>query len=136
MQFTKADSLLAHPWAVMHVARTNLDFDEDVPSIGISDDTETSSFTRKLSEGRKLYRVAGEVWRAEWVEPGARSTRIRGDEPQPPIPFVVNAAGKKQIAKSLIDSGSVVMVQTRTNTRSHRPSRRIIGVVHGEKRAV
>ena len=59
--------------AVMQVTRTNLDFDEDVPSIGISDDTETSSFTRKLSEARKLYRVAGEVWRAEWVEPGARS---------------------------------------------------------------
>jgi hypothetical protein len=91
--------------AVMHVTRPNLDFDEDVPTIGISDDTETSSFTRKLSEGRKLYRVAGEVWRAEWVEPGARSIRIRGDEPDPPISFVVDAAGKKQIAKSLTDSG-------------------------------
>jgi hypothetical protein len=91
--------------AVTHITRTNLDFDEDVPSIGISDDTETSSFTRKLSKGRKLYRVAGEVWRAEWVEPGARSTRIRGDEPDPPISFVVDAAGKKQIAKSLTDSG-------------------------------
>ena len=91
--------------AVMQVTRTNLDFDEDVPSIGISDDTETSSFTRKLSEARKLYRVAGEVWRAEWVEPGARSTRIRGDEPDPPISFVVDAAGKKQNAKRLIDSG-------------------------------
>ena len=98
-----------HPFgesmAVMRVTRTNLDFDEDVPSIGISDDTETSSFTRKLSEGRKLYRVAGEVWRAEWVEPGPRSTRIRGDEPDPPISFVVDASGKRQIAKSLTDSG-------------------------------
>jgi len=98
-----------HPFgesmAVMHLTRTNLDFDEDVPSIGISDDTETSSFTRKLSEGRKLYRVAGEVWRAEWVEPGARSTRIRGDEPDPPISFLVDAEGNKQIAKGLIDSG-------------------------------
>jgi hypothetical protein len=59
--------------AVLQVTRTNLDFDEDVPRIGISDDSATSSFTRKLSEKRKLYRVAGEVWRAEWVEPGARS---------------------------------------------------------------
>ena len=63
--------------AVLHVMRTNLDFDEDVPRIGISDESTTSSFTRKLSEGRKLYRVAGEVWRNEWVEPAARSTRIR-----------------------------------------------------------
>jgi hypothetical protein len=91
--------------AVLQVTRTNLDFDEDVPCIGISDDAVTSSFTSKLSGKRKLYRVAGEVWRAEWVEPGARSTRIRGDEPHPPISFVVDAAGKKQIAKSLIDTG-------------------------------
>jgi hypothetical protein len=91
--------------AVMQVTRTNLDFDEDVPRIGISDDTATSSFRRKLSEKRKLYRVVGEVWRAEWVEPGARSTRIRDDEPHPPISFVVDAAGKKQTAKSVIGSG-------------------------------
>ena len=90
---------------VMHVTRTNLDFDEDVPHIEVADETATSSFTRKLSEKRKLYRVAGEVWRAEWVEPGPRSTRIRGDELRPPISFVVDAAGKKQTAKSLIDSG-------------------------------
>jgi len=91
--------------AVLHVTRTNLDFDEDVPRIGISDETESSSFTRKVSGTRKLYRVAGEVWRDEWIEPGARSTRIRRDEPDPPVAFVVDAAGKKQIAKSLIDSG-------------------------------
>jgi len=91
--------------AVLRVTRTNLDFDEDVPRIGISDDTATSSFTRKLSEERKLYRVAGEVWRAEWIEPGKRSPRIRGDEPASPISFVVDAAGKKQNAKSLIGSG-------------------------------
>jgi hypothetical protein len=98
-----------HPFgesmAVLHVTRTDVDFDEDVPRIGISDDVATSSFTRKLSEKRKLHRVAGEVWRAEWVEPAARSVRIRGDEPRPPISFVVDAAGKKQIAKSLVDSG-------------------------------
>ena len=91
--------------AVMHVTRTNIDFEEDVPEIGISDESATSSFTRKVSEARKLYRVVGEVWRNEWVEPGARSTRIRGDDPEPSIAFVVDAAGKKQIATSLIDSG-------------------------------
>ena len=92
--------------AVMHVTRPNLDFDEDVPHVEISDAMATSSFTRKVSEERKLYRVVGGVWRDEWVEPGARSTRIRHDEPQPPIAFVVDAAGKKQTAKSLIESGT------------------------------
>ncbi len=91
--------------AVMHLTRPNLDFDEDVPRIEISDEVATSSFTRQVSEARKLYRVSGEVWRNEWVEPGARSTRIRGDEPEPAIAFVVDAAGKKQKAKSLINSG-------------------------------
>ena len=91
--------------AVMQVTRTNLDFDEDVPRIGISDEAETSSFRRKVSETRKLYRVVGEVWRDEWIEPSARSVRICRDEPHPPVAFVVDAAGKKQTAKSLIESG-------------------------------
>jgi hypothetical protein len=91
--------------AVMHLTRPNLDFDEDVPQIGISDETASSSFTRRVSDKRKLYRVVGEVWRNEWVEPGARSTRIRGDEPQLPISFVVDAAGKMRPAKNLVGSG-------------------------------
>jgi|SRR5579859_1207096 len=90
---------------VAHLTRTNLDFEDDVPRIGISDETEIASFTRRLSEKRKIYRVTGELWRAEWVEPGARSTRIRGDEPDSPISFVVDAAGTKQMAKTLIGSG-------------------------------
>jgi hypothetical protein len=91
--------------AVLHVARTNLDFDEDVPQIEAGDDAVTSSFTRKISEKRKLYRVVGEVWRDEWVEPGTGSTRIRRDEPHPPIAFLIDAAGKKQTADRLVDSG-------------------------------
>jgi hypothetical protein len=91
--------------SVVHVTRPNLDFDEDVPKIGVSGEAAISSFTRKISERRKLYRVVGEVWRNEWVAPGARSTRIRRDDPHPPVAFVVDAADKKQTAKSLIDSG-------------------------------
>lgn len=91
--------------AVFHVARTNLDFDEDVPQIGIGDQSVTSSFTRKISEKRKLYRVIGETWRNEWVEPGGRSTRVRRDKTHPPIAFVVDAAGKKKTAERLVDSG-------------------------------
>ena len=97
--------LFGNSMAVMHLTRTNLDFEEDVPRIGISDETESSSFTRNVSETRKVYRIVGKVWRDEWVEPGARSTRIRRDEADPPIAFVVDGAGKKQKAKSLVDSG-------------------------------
>jgi hypothetical protein len=90
---------------VLHLTRPNLDFGEDVPSIGISDEFSSSSFTRKISEKRKVYRVVGEAWRNEWIEPGVRSTRIRRDKPHPPTAFVVDAAGKRQTAKSLINSG-------------------------------
>ena len=86
-------------------ARTNLDFDGDVPQIGVGDESVTSSFTRKVSEKRRLHRVVGEVWRDEWVEPGTRSTRIRRDAPHPPIAFLIDAAGKKQTAGKLVDSG-------------------------------
>ena len=91
--------------AVMHVTRTNLDFGEDVPRIGISDDVETSSFTRPLSQSRRLYRITGEVWRAEWVEPSRKSIRIRDDEPEPPIAFTVDASGRKESAKNLVGGG-------------------------------
>lgn len=90
--------------AVVHVTRPDVDFDEDVPRIGTSDDMATSTFTRKLSTGRKLYRVLGEVWRNEWVEPGTRSARIRGDEADP-ISFIVDGGDRKEIAKNLIDGG-------------------------------
>lgn len=91
--------------AVMHVARTNLDFEEDVPRIGISDEAVTSSFTRKLSEARELYRVEGELWRDEWVEPGPSSIRIRRDESDQPVAFIVDAGGKKEIAPKLKGGG-------------------------------
>jgi hypothetical protein len=91
--------------AVMHLTRPNLDFEEDVPRIGISDEVATSSVTRKVSNKRKMYRVLGEVWRAEWVEPGKKSTRIRRDEPDSQIVFVVDAAGKTEPAKKLIGGG-------------------------------
>jgi hypothetical protein len=91
--------------AVLHITRPNLDFEEDVPTVGIEDDIASSSFTRKVSEARKVYRVVGEMWRDEWVEPGTTSTRIRGDKPDPPIAFIVDAAGKKEPSESLIESG-------------------------------
>ena len=91
--------------AVVHVTRPNLDYEEDVPNIGISDEMETSSFRGKVSEGRKLYRVLGELWRDEWVEPGTKSPRIRRDEPDTPITFIVDAAAKRQAANSLKNSG-------------------------------
>lgn len=91
--------------AVMHVTRPDVDFDEDVPRIGLSDEMATSTFTGNVSRQRKLYRVSGEVWRDEWVEPGALSIRVRRDEPNSPISFIVDGAQRTETAKNLEDSG-------------------------------
>lgn len=91
--------------AVVHMTQPNLDFGEDVPQIGSSDEMASSTFTRKLSQGRKLFRVVGEVWRDEWIEPGARSIRIRRDKSDSVISFTVDAAGEKQTAEILKESG-------------------------------
>ncbi|MBF8999895.1 hypothetical protein [Vibrio nitrifigilis] len=96
--------------AVFHVARTDVDETDDVPEIsGIPTDENThgESWEREF-EGRKLYRVSGELWRNEVILPGAISPKVRGDETQPTTFFVVDAEGNKSCGRDLIDSGKWV----------------------------
>lgn len=96
--------------AVFHVARTDVDETDDVPDIsGIPTDENThgESWEREF-EGRKLYRVSGELWRNEVILPGAISPKVRGDQTQPTTFFVVDAEGSKSCGRDLIDSGKWV----------------------------
>jgi len=43
--------------------------------------------------------------RGHWLDMLGGDEGIRRDKPQPPIAFIVDAAGKKQTAKTLIDRG-------------------------------
>lgn len=88
--------------AIFHAWRTDVDSDEDVPVFGPEDDTNTAgrSSTYKR-EGDKYYRIDGELWREEWIEPAARSERVRGDDPVEQIFYTVDAAGVKKAGTEL-----------------------------------
>jgi len=93
--------------AVFHVERTDVDGQEDVPSLRVppSDENVRSTSWITKSKERKLFRVSGELWRSEWVELGANSPRVRDDHIPPTSFFVVDAAGKRENATALLHSG-------------------------------
>ncbi|NDY71838.1 hypothetical protein DO021_01655 [Desulfobacter hydrogenophilus] len=93
--------------AVFHVSRTDVDESDDVPDIsGIPTDENTNGESwEKEFEGRKLYRISGELWRNEILMPGASSPKVRGDETDPTVFFIVDAEGNKSCGRDLIDSG-------------------------------
>lgn len=92
--------------AVFHAARTDVDPEEDVPTLGPpSDDNIRSSSWTKTDSGRKLHRISGELWRREWVEPALRSPRVRGDRASSTVSFVIDAAGAREIADALKEEG-------------------------------
>ena len=67
--------------AVFHVARTDVDPEEDVPSFDFpQDDVVKSESWTVEHEGEKLYRIEGELWRSEWVDPAFSSPLVRRDE--------------------------------------------------------
>ncbi len=92
---------------VSHVARTDVDETDDVPDIsGIptDDNTKGESWEREF-EGRKLYRVLGELWRNEIIESGKQSPKVRGDKIASTIYFIIDADGSKVCGRDLIDVG-------------------------------
>jgi len=79
----------------MHVGRKNFDMGEDVPQYGEPGEDEFAHESGELEDkGKKLFRVVGEMWRNEWIDPGEVSTRIRGDRIESNVRFVVDGSGK------------------------------------------
>jgi len=89
---------------VMHIARKNIDYQEDVPRIGPSDDVVTDSWTVER-KGEKLVRVLGELWRDEWVEPAKHSPRVREDELPSSTFFVTDPEGTRTSGDDLEGTG-------------------------------
>lgn len=92
--------------AVFHVFRTDIDPEVDVPSLCFptDEDVVSESWTTQ-HQGRKLYRMQGELWRNEWIEPAEHSPRVRGDEHSSSVFFITNASGKKESRESLVGGG-------------------------------
>ena len=91
---------------VMHVSRTDVNPEDDVPVLGAPTDAnvQSSSWTRKF-RGRKLYRIWGQLWRTEWLEPASQSPIVRGDKLPASVSFIIDAEGKRATADELVESG-------------------------------
>lgn len=88
--------------AVFHIGRNDVDTGADVPVFGDPSDDNTSSRSwSKGFSGRKVFRVSGELWRNEWIEPGPASPRVRGDKMPSTLSYVVDAAGTREQAGAL-----------------------------------
>ena len=100
-----------HPFgekmAVFHVARTDIEEGDDVPDIsGMPTDENTKGdYWEREFEGRKLYRIMGELWRNEIIEPGKTSPRVRGDKVASTEFYIIDAEGTKVCGNELINSG-------------------------------
>jgi hypothetical protein len=93
--------------AVFHVARTDVEESDDIPdisSIPTDDNTKSETWERKF-EGKKLYRVMGDLWRNDWIEPGKISPKVRGDKLASTVFFTIDAEGSKVNGDDLVHSG-------------------------------
>ena len=92
--------------AVFHGARTDVDREEDVPVLGPAETAETAFRSWTVGNpGDKLYRIHGELWRTEWIEPAERSERVLGDEGPASVFFTVDAEGRKESRDTLREGG-------------------------------
>lgn len=89
-------------FAVFTVSRTDVDPNEDVPRPGRETDENVKSTQREGKRvGRTLYRVIGELWRDETIEPADFSPRIRGDKVPTGVHYVVDASGTRAPSEEL-----------------------------------
>ena len=80
--------------AIFHISREETDGHRDVPVLERPNDQNIRTSTREFeSSGRKLYRVSGELWRKEVIQPGSTSPIIRGDQMPSAEAFIVDAEG-------------------------------------------
>ena len=91
---------------VTHVSRTDVNPEDDVPVLGLPTDAnlQSSSWTGQF-RGRKLYRILGELWRTEWLEPASQSPIVRGDKLPASVSFIIDAEGKRATTDALVESG-------------------------------
>ncbi len=89
--------------SVLHFARTDVDPEEDAPTMGLPSDgnVRSDSWVERF-EGRKLHRVFGQLWKNEWVEPAADSPIVRRDRVAASTFFIVDTAGKREAGDSLV----------------------------------
>ena len=93
--------------AVIHVARSDVDPEEDVPVFlqPPTDDRVASRSWTVERIGEKLYRIEGQLWRTEWIRPSSLSPLVRGDEAPPRVFFITDAEGNQENSETLVEGG-------------------------------
>jgi len=96
-EITEGGDPFGSSYAVFHMSRTDVDYDEDIPEHGFPTDdvVETKSWEGKY-EGKKLYYVEGELWRNEWIEPALKSHIVCDEELEPTVFFITDNNGKSE----------------------------------------
>jgi hypothetical protein len=88
--------------AVFTARRTDVYPEDDVPEFGPETDDNIEMESRTFShKGARVFRVEGEIWCEEWVEPAFHSVRVRGDEVPSATTFIIDASGRTQTGDEL-----------------------------------
>lgn len=95
-----------HSIAVLRTWRESVDPTDDVPVMPLL--TEEPSYPSESYErrptGRKLEYVQGRIWWTEWIEPAAKSPRIRRDEIDSTVPFKVGNQGEPSLSGAELEA--------------------------------
>ncbi|MGA9224496.1 MAG: hypothetical protein WBZ57_25255, partial [Pseudomonas graminis] len=90
----------------LHVSRTDIDEDDEVPVLGPPDEESIVSKSWSIQHtGRKLYDLNGYLWKTEVVEPGRVSERVQGEQPLTKVDFAVDGSGERLSGDELEHSG-------------------------------
>lgn len=96
--------LLPGKFRVLNLWRTDVDPEEDVPVPGpeTDDNTDGKSWDGE-HKGKQYFRIEGEVWREEGIEPALHSPRVRGDKIPTGISYIIDASGVRMSSEELND---------------------------------
>ncbi len=88
--------------AVIHMGRTNTDFEDEVPIYGTPGEDEFEHRSWEIEhKGRKLFRLISTMTRNEWIPPADKSPRVRLDRIESKVEFIVDGSGRKLSGRNL-----------------------------------
>ena len=114
--------------AVFHMTRTDINDDDDIPTMEAppSDENTASDRWERAFSGDRLFRINGELWKDEWVEPARNSPRVRRDEYPASIYFITDEQGTRENKTTLEGGGKWVWFRPEVITAlAHRRGGRL-----------
>ena len=85
--------------AVFHFERTDVDFEEDVPTLEgePTDNNIRSESWNYEKKGKELEQISGDLWKRCWIEPAEKSPKVREDKVNSVVEFIIDADGSKSV---------------------------------------